>query len=57
MEKLDQCRKFSGYSHGNASKFVSEFESYATFHGIEDENSRKVAAFHLHMHKKEGKDL
>ena len=47
MEKLGQCRKFSGYSHDNASKFLSEFESFATLYGLDSQ--KKLAAFHLHL--------
>ena len=49
MEKLGQCRKFSGYSQDNASKFLSEFQSFATLHGLDNSPERKVAAFHLHL--------
>ena len=49
MEKLGQCRKFSGYSQDNASKFLSEFQSFATLHGLDNSSERKVAAFHLHL--------
>ena len=49
MEKLEQCRKFSGYSQDNASKFLSEFQIFATHHGLDNSPERKVAAFHLHL--------
>ena len=49
MEKLGQCRKFTGYSHDNAEKFLREFESYTTLHNIDAQSPRKVAAFHLHL--------
>ena len=49
MEKLAQCSTFSGYSHDNAKKFLSEFNSYALLHELHDYDGRKVAAFHLHL--------
>ena len=51
MEKLGTCRNFSGYSHENGETFLKEFESFSTLHELdyEDDESRKLAAFHLHM--------
>lgn len=49
MEKLAQCSSFSGYSHDNAKKFLSEFNSYALLHDLHDYDGKKVAAFHLHL--------
>lgn len=49
MEKLADCSNFSGYSQENASKFLSEFESYALLHDLRDMDRRKIAAFHLHL--------
>ena len=51
MEKLGHCRKFSGYPKDNAQKFIKEFESFSKLHELDDEDddSRKLAAFHLHL--------
>ena len=47
MEKLGSCRKFSGYPHENGSKFIKEFESFATLHELDEEDDyRKLAVFH-----------
>lgn len=46
------CDTLSGYPHENASKFLSQFKSYAQFLNLNDsmsQDSRKVAAFHLHL--------
>ena len=48
MDKLS-LRKFSGYSHEDASKFLDEFTSYCVFHDLNSNESRKIAAFHLHL--------
>lgn len=42
-------RKFSGYSHEDATKFLSEFISYCVFHDLNASEPRKIAAFHLHL--------
>ena len=44
-------RKFSGYSHEDPERFLSEFESYVTFSGLnfDPNTARKVAAFHIHL--------
>jgi len=52
MEKLASCRKFSGYPRDNGDKFLKEFESFAKLHELDDDDgddSRKLAAFHLHL--------
>ena len=43
--------KFRGLSSEDASKFMQDFESLATLHGIDEPDSdhRKVAAFHLYL--------
>jgi len=43
-----QCRKFSGLSTENASRFLSEFEPYGQLYGIGDFfNDSRIPAFHL----------
>ena len=44
-------KKFAGYMHENASKFLSEFESYLMLSGIDPsiDSARAIAAFHLHL--------
>lgn len=42
-------RKFSGYSHEDAAKFMAEFNSYCVFHDLDANEARKIAAFHLHL--------
>ena len=49
METLGSCRKFSCYPQDNGRKFLREFESFATLHDLDEEESRKIAAFHLHL--------
>jgi hypothetical protein len=51
MEKLGTCRNFFGYPHENGETFLNEFESFSTLHELdyEDDESRRLAAFHLHM--------
>ncbi|VDI23642.1 Hypothetical predicted protein [Mytilus galloprovincialis] len=45
MDKLASCKKFSGYPKDNGSKFIKEFESFATLHELDD--AKILAAFHL----------
>lgn len=46
--KLNNCRKFSGLSTDNASRFLSDFESYAEIFDLVDSvRDRRVPAFHL----------
>ncbi|CAG2243695.1 CNBP [Mytilus edulis] len=47
MDKLASCKKFSGYPKDNGSKFIKEFESFATLHELDD--AKILAAFHLHL--------
>lgn len=49
MEKILKCREFSGYPQENASKFMSEFESYVTLYDLNSSDKRRIAAFHLHL--------
>lgn len=50
MENFDiKCSTFSGYPQDNAKRFLSEFESYALLHGLENDDPRRIAAFHLHL--------
>jgi hypothetical protein len=52
MEKLASCRTFAGYPRDNGNKFLKEFESFAILYELDDDDgddSRKLAAFHLHL--------
>lgn len=49
MDALGVCNKFSGYPKDNGQKFLREFESFATLHDLDDDEGRKIAAFHLHL--------
>ena len=51
MDKLGTCRKFSGYPKDNGEKFLKEFQSFSKLHELdeEDDDARKLAAFHLHL--------
>ena len=51
MEKLGTCRHFSGYPYENGETFLKEIESFSSLHELdyEDDESRRLAAFHLHM--------
>lgn len=42
-------KKFSGYMHEDANKFLNEFESYLVLSNISSDSGRAVAAFHLHL--------
>ncbi len=42
-------RKYSGYSHEDGRKFLSEFESYLVLANIDPVSPRAVACFHLHI--------
>jgi hypothetical protein len=49
MDKLASCKNFSGYSKDNGLKFIKEFEFLATLHELDENDTRKLAAFHLHL--------
>jgi hypothetical protein len=52
MEKLASCRKFAGYPRDNGKTCLKEFESFAILYELDDDDgddSRKLAAFHLHL--------
>ena len=49
MDKLASCKKFSGYPKDNGLKFMKEYESFATLHELDEDDTRKLAAFHLHL--------
>ena len=49
MDKLASCKIFSGYSKDNGLKFIKEFEFLATLHELDENDTRKLAAFHLHL--------
>ncbi|CAG2212899.1 unnamed protein product [Mytilus edulis] len=52
MESLATCSKFHGYPQDNGNKFLTEFESFSTWHGLSEFNltdKRMLAAFHLHL--------
>ena len=49
MDKLASCKKNSGYSKDNGLNFIKEFESLATLHELDENDTRKLAAFHLHL--------
>ena len=42
-------RKFSGYPSEDPDQFILDFEAYCTFARIVNADSRKVAAFQLHL--------
>lgn len=48
-------RKFSGYSHEDAEKFLAEFDSFMTLQfmdlqqDLEQSRARNIAAFHVHL--------
>ncbi|CAC5384567.1 unnamed protein product [Mytilus coruscus] len=46
MDKLPSCKKFSGYPKDNGSKFIKEFESFAT---PQIDDAKILAAFYLHL--------
>ena len=49
MDRSIRCRHFSGYPHENALTFLQEFESYSLMFNLDHDDSRKIAAFHLHL--------
>lgn len=52
MEKLAICKNNSGYPRNNGNTFLKEFESFAKLHKLDNDgdDSRKLAACHLHLH-------
>ena len=49
MNKLASCKRFSGYPKDNGLKFMKKFESFATLHELDEDDTRKLAAFQLHL--------
>ncbi|MES9904352.1 MAG: hypothetical protein ABW168_16955 [Sedimenticola sp.] len=41
--------KFCGYTHEDPARFIDTFRSYCLLSGIDRDEPRKIAAFHLHM--------
>jgi hypothetical protein len=49
MNKLASCKRFSGYPKDNGLNFMKKFESFATLHELDEDDTRKLAAFQLHL--------